>query len=148
MVDRLPWDQAVEEARRLGKTRFVHDSGGRAFAVSDAKGRTSRGKPGVVVFGLPDNPLLYEKFQCKHCAKLIAVQFSKRYLKCLAMAKWRGERPVWSRGPGSEIRAGDPACAKFEPQDENWCNARLAFWRQQGVDLAERPSGEIGGSFE
>lgn len=47
---------------------------------------------------------------CKTCAHLVRRRFSKVYLKCgLMKAQWTG-------GPGSDVKARDPACKKWEPE--------------------------------
>jgi hypothetical protein len=45
---------------------------------------------------------------CKECVHYTLVHWDRSYRKCkLARSKW-------TRGPGSDIRASDPACLKFE----------------------------------
>jgi hypothetical protein len=45
---------------------------------------------------------------CGSCAHLYRIQMAKTYLKCgLARAYWTG-------GAGSDVRAGDAACSKWE----------------------------------
>lgn len=45
---------------------------------------------------------------CKTCAHIVRVEYAKVYLKCgLSRARWTG-------GGGTDIRAGDPACSRWE----------------------------------
>jgi len=45
---------------------------------------------------------------CKTCAHITHKRMAKAYIKCgLMMA-------VWTGGPGTDIKAGSPACAKWE----------------------------------
>lgn len=45
---------------------------------------------------------------CKSCKHIARVRLAKTYLKCdLARRRWTG-------GPGTDIRAGDPACEFWE----------------------------------
>lgn len=48
---------------------------------------------------------------CKTCQHYTFVQMAKRYLKCGLM------RHAWTGGPGTDIRAGDPACRYFEKKE-------------------------------
>lgn len=44
---------------------------------------------------------------CKTCAHLARVEMASTYLKCgLSRARWTG-------GPGTDVRAKDPACSKW-----------------------------------
>lgn len=45
---------------------------------------------------------------CKSCKHYTIRQFSKSYRKCGLMEKH------WTMGPGSDIRAGSPACKRWE----------------------------------
>lgn len=45
---------------------------------------------------------------CAGCAHLVRRQMSKAYLKCGLMAVY------WTRGEGSDVRAADPACRRWE----------------------------------
>lgn len=45
---------------------------------------------------------------CKTCKHLYRRQYSKVYLKCALM------RGYWTGGRGSDIRAADPACKRWE----------------------------------
>lgn len=45
---------------------------------------------------------------CKSCKHYTLRQYSKAYRKCGLM------RAAWTCGPGSDIKAGSPACAKWE----------------------------------
>lgn len=45
---------------------------------------------------------------CKTCAHICRKTMSKTYLKCGLM------RAHWTGGPGSDIRANSPACARWE----------------------------------
>ena len=48
---------------------------------------------------------------CKSCKHLVRRTFAKTYLKCgLMKAQWTG-------GPGSDVKARDPACKKWEPKE-------------------------------
>lgn len=48
---------------------------------------------------------------CKECQHYRRVPGgANTYLKCALM------RERWTGGPGSDIKAGSPACAKFEPE--------------------------------
>jgi len=49
---------------------------------------------------------------CKTCKHICRHRWSKVYLKC-GMAKG-----LWTHGPGSDIKASSPACAKWEKPDE------------------------------
>jgi hypothetical protein len=49
---------------------------------------------------------------CKSCANLVRIKYHGRpYRKCGLM------RNAWTHGPGSDIRARDPACHRWEPED-------------------------------
>lgn len=45
---------------------------------------------------------------CRTCKHLVRKQFSRAYLKCALM------EAVWTGGPGTDIKAGSPACAHWE----------------------------------
>lgn len=45
---------------------------------------------------------------CKSCAHYAAREWDRRYLKCGLM------RAYWTRGPGTDIKAGSPACSRWE----------------------------------
>lgn len=45
---------------------------------------------------------------CKTCKNLARVVHAKTYLKCALM------RANWTGGAGTDIKAGDPACDKWE----------------------------------
>lgn len=45
---------------------------------------------------------------CKTCKHIARIRMSKTYLKCGL------NRSNWTHGPGSDIRAGSPACKKWE----------------------------------
>ena len=45
---------------------------------------------------------------CKTCAHYTLRMMSKAYRKCGLM------RAIWTGGPGTDIRAGDSACRKWE----------------------------------
>lgn len=47
---------------------------------------------------------------CKSCKHYTIRQFSKSYRKCGLMEKH------WTRGPGTDIRAGSPACSRWEAE--------------------------------
>ncbi len=50
---------------------------------------------------------------CGSCGHLARVQHARVYLKC-------GHpdcRPKWTGGPGTDVRAKDPACSKWEKPD-------------------------------
>ena len=49
---------------------------------------------------------------CKTCKHLTRVQYAKTYIKC------RLTKATWTNGPGSDIRAKDAACWKWEPQEK------------------------------
>lgn len=60
---------------------------------------------------------------CKSCRHLARLEFAKTYLKCGLM------RNRWTGGPGTDVRAKDPACWKWEaiekspqPQPQNETN--------------------------
>jgi len=46
---------------------------------------------------------------CQSCAHYVRRQWDKVYLKCGLM------REHWTQGPGTDIRARDAACKKWEP---------------------------------
>lgn len=50
---------------------------------------------------------------CKSCANLARLQYAKVYLKCELM------RAYWTGGPGTDVRAGDPACRRWERKETN-----------------------------
>lgn len=50
---------------------------------------------------------------CKTCKHLYRNRQSKVYLKCLLI------RARWTGGPGTDIRAGDPACLKWEKRSDD-----------------------------
>lgn len=45
---------------------------------------------------------------CGGCAHLVRKQMSKAYLKCRLM------RAYWTGGEGTDVRAGDAACRRWE----------------------------------
>lgn len=45
---------------------------------------------------------------CGTCRHIERIRYAKTYLKCGLM------RHVWTGGPGTDIRAGSPACDKWE----------------------------------
>lgn len=45
---------------------------------------------------------------CKTCEHYVIRRYSKTYRKCGLM------RAQWTAGPGTDIRASDPACKKWE----------------------------------
>lgn len=45
---------------------------------------------------------------CRTCRHLARLKYAKVYLKCLI------ERARWTCGPGTDIKAGSPACKKWE----------------------------------
>lgn len=45
---------------------------------------------------------------CRTCRHYARVRFAKIYRKCALM------RAHWTHGPGTDIKAGSPACAKWE----------------------------------
>ena len=47
---------------------------------------------------------------CGTCRHLERIRYAKTYLKCGLM------RQVWSHGPGTDVRAGSPACDKWAPK--------------------------------
>ena len=70
--------------------------------VKDTKGRTVRHKPYAALIG--HGPA---GFCCATCAFLLRDEHhDKRFFKC-------GRVPV-TRGAGSDIRKGDPACSRYE----------------------------------
>lgn len=70
--------------------------------VKDQKGRTVRHKPYAALLG--HGPA---GFTCATCAFLLVDDHhDKRFFKC--------GRATVTRGPGSDIRKGDPACARYE----------------------------------
>lgn len=48
---------------------------------------------------------------CKSCRHLRRHRMAKTYLKCALMAAH------WTSGPGSDVRAGSPACVRWEEAD-------------------------------
>lgn len=47
---------------------------------------------------------------CRECVHKTRVDGgNKSYLKC------RLQQAVWTGGPGTDIKAGSPACSRFEP---------------------------------
>jgi len=49
---------------------------------------------------------------CGTCKHLCRVQYAKTYLKCELV------RSQWTHGPGSDVRAKDAACWKWERGEE------------------------------
>lgn len=49
---------------------------------------------------------------CKTCKHIYRYRSAKTYLKCGL------NRSNWTHGPGSDIRAGSPACSKWEAEPE------------------------------
>jgi hypothetical protein len=47
---------------------------------------------------------------CSSCSHIVRVRMSRTYLKCGLV------RAQWSHGPGTDILARSPACAKWEPK--------------------------------
>ena len=47
---------------------------------------------------------------CSTCEHLTRKQMSRAYLKCLLM------RAYWTGGEGTDVRAADPACRRWEPE--------------------------------
>lgn len=58
--------------------------------------------------GLPGNGP--EGETCKTCKHYTIIRLSKDYRKCGLT------RPKWTGGPGTDIRAGDPACEFWEAE--------------------------------
>lgn len=50
---------------------------------------------------------------CNDCKHAVALQYSKRYHKCVL------NRNRWTNGTGTDIRLKDPACAMFEEEEVN-----------------------------
>ena len=48
---------------------------------------------------------------CKSCKHLYRHKMSRTYLKCGLM------QAVWTSGYGTDVRAGDPACKKWEKKE-------------------------------
>lgn len=46
---------------------------------------------------------------CKTCEHLVRKTMAKTYLKCRLM------KATWTGGAGSDVKANDPACKKWEP---------------------------------
>ena len=46
---------------------------------------------------------------CKTCSHLVRKTMAKTYLKCGMM------RAYWTGGGGTDVKANDPACKKWEP---------------------------------
>lgn len=50
---------------------------------------------------------------CKTCRHYcLAAGGARNYRKCLLM------KPFWTHGPGSDIRAKDPSCRKYIPEEK------------------------------
>jgi hypothetical protein len=47
---------------------------------------------------------------CRTCAHYTLIHFAKAYRKCGRV------RALWTGGPRTDIRAGDPACRGWEPR--------------------------------
>jgi hypothetical protein len=77
---------------------YRRSSGG---GIYDAKGYAAR--PGTGPAGE----------SCRTCKHLYRHEMANTYFKCSLM------RRIWTRGPGSDIRAKSPACARWEIKDEN-----------------------------
>lgn len=45
---------------------------------------------------------------CRTCAHYARIKYAKTYLKCARM------KAVWTGGPGTDIKAGSPACRLWE----------------------------------
>jgi hypothetical protein len=52
---------------------------------------------------------------CRNCRHYTRIEYGRVYLKCGLM------RVYWTHGPGTDIRAKDAACRKFEPAREEQC---------------------------
>lgn len=50
---------------------------------------------------------------CKTCKFIARIKYSKTYLKCGLNHR------KWTHGPGSDIRAGSPACQWWQPNVED-----------------------------
>lgn len=50
---------------------------------------------------------------CKTCANLTRIRLAKTYLKCLL------REGTWTGGYGTDIRARDPSCHKWEAKSAN-----------------------------
>lgn len=51
-----------------------------------------------------------EGLTCRQCRHLVRRSMAKTYLKCFLM------KALWTGGGKTDIRAGSPACSKFEPK--------------------------------
>ncbi len=49
---------------------------------------------------------------CGSCKNLTRRRFAKEYLKCALM------RAHWTGGAGTDVRAKDPACSRWEKDDD------------------------------
>lgn len=72
-----------------------------AFKRSTPLPKGHAGPPGS---GPPDQT-------CKTCKHLTRIKMGKTYLKCALT------RASWTSGQGSDVRAGDKACWKWQPID-------------------------------
>lgn len=68
---------------------------------------------------------------CRTCEHLAHTGNRGRYLKC------RLERARWTGGPGTDIKAGSPACSKWEPKPFEHRDGKDDTWTGTVRDLAE-----------
>ena len=81
------------------------------FAMTPAERKRifSRAKPAHWSKSHPAEPGTGPKGEtCKTCKNLYRNELSKTYLKCQLMSR------LWTGGGATDVRAGDPACAKWE----------------------------------
>lgn len=91
----------------------VRDRYGRILSIEEARKVARSRPPGAK--GYASAPGLGPAGEtCKSCRHYARVQGGARvYLKCLLM------RDQWTRGPGTDIKAGSPACQRWEKPDAN-----------------------------
>ena len=70
--------------------------------------RSARSRPGGLHAGAPGTGPKGES--CGTCANLARKHLGKTYLKCLLCL------PFWTGGGGTDVKARDPACNKWQPR--------------------------------
>lgn len=69
--------------------------------------------PSKVLRGYAESPGTGPADQtCKTCQHYMIIEYANKYRKCGLM------RAFWTGGPGTDIKATSPACAKWEAKDE------------------------------
>jgi hypothetical protein len=71
---------------------------------------------------------------CRTCVFKTSVEYARKYIKCFA------NKAHWTGGPGSDIRAGSPACKRWReiPQEVKALEKEVQKMERENVPWAER----------